>query len=47
MLQGNMVDDRPMNGVSFELAELNSQAAAILELHKGKQPHHYTIKDNK
>jgi len=47
MLQGNMVDDRPMNGVAFDLPEMNSEAARIIEMHAGKSPHHYTIKDNK
>jgi hypothetical protein len=44
MLQGNLVDDRPLSS-GFDITEANQHAAMLLELHKEKSPHHYTIAD--
>jgi len=44
MLQGNWVDDRPPSGKE-DMGLLNAEAARIVDLHKDKRPHHWTIKD--
>lgn len=44
MHQGMMTDDRPPASRPFYPA-LNSGAAAILDRHADKKPHHYTIAD--
>jgi hypothetical protein len=44
MLQGNFMDDRPPRG-NVDMTELNEQAARILDMHKDKNPKHWTIAD--
>lgn len=44
MLQGNFVDDRPPRG-NVDIAELNAEAARIIDLHADKNPRHFTIAD--
>jgi hypothetical protein len=44
ILQGNFVDDRPPHG-NVDMPALNAKAAAILDQHADKKPHHFTIED--
>lgn len=44
MLQGNWEDDRPPCG-GDDMANLNAEAARIIDQHADKSPRHYTIKD--
>lgn len=43
-MQGMTTDDRPPRSVSF-YAEMNAAAAAVLDKHSDKKPHHFTISD--
>lgn len=45
ILHGNFVDDRPPKG-NVHMAELNARASEIMDMHKDKNPHHFTINDN-
>jgi hypothetical protein len=44
MLQGNWTDDRPPSAAPF-MDAANADAARLTELHAGRTPRHYTIKD--
>jgi hypothetical protein len=44
MMQGNWIDDRPPRSKPYR-DELNRKAAAILDKHADKNPHHWTIGD--
>jgi hypothetical protein len=44
IIEGNAVDDRPP-GEPYSLLEANQHAAYLIELHKDKDPHHYTRSD--
>lgn len=44
MLQGNMVDDRPLSS-GYDLVEANRHASELVDLHSDKSPHHYIITD--
>jgi hypothetical protein len=43
----NFIDDRPPDAVDLEamFAELTPEVARLIERHKDKHPHHYTIED--
>ena len=43
MMRGNWVDDRPPRSLPYR-AELNEKAAAMLDKHADKDPHHWTEK---
>jgi hypothetical protein len=44
IIQGNWTDDRPP-AQPIDADALNARAAALIEQHKDKSPHHYTNKD--
>lgn len=44
-LQGKVQDDRPPRSRAF-YAALNDHAAALLDKHADKQPHHWTLADD-
>jgi hypothetical protein len=44
MLQDKWTDDRPPRSKVFK-SDYNARAAAIMDLHADKNPHHYTIAD--
>ncbi len=44
MLQGNLVDDRPPRG-NVDMVSLNAHASALIDMHAGKSPRHWTIAD--
>lgn len=46
MIQGMCADDRPPRSAAF-YADLNAQAAAILDKYADRAPRHYTIEDSK
>lgn len=45
MIRGMLTDDRPPTSAEF-LSQLNEKAAAIIDMHADKAPHHYTNADN-
>jgi len=45
MMRGMLDDDRPPHSQPF-YAEFNKHAAAILDRHRDKHPHHYTLADD-